>query len=315
MIRITKFYSQNELERYYDYILSQNSRFLKPNGMGIFIVNLLNEILEKQGKPKMVEDFKNLITMPFVELKTLHDSINIKSTVFKDIVEDVKNAKKLKTYRNYYKRFFTSTHTDPESKKKKNNISLIQDLGITVCPYCNRNYINSRDDKSGCEFDHYYNKRDFPFFSLTLSNLIPSCSTCNRIKKEESYNFCPFEVESNEEVIFKVSPPSISSKIELYFGDESQKDNVLKLEDAYEIHKKDVAEMFMKEEKYCKEYRDYLISLLGNKGNIGNEFSEEFFDSMIFGEISNDSFDDYLNHSLSKLKKDTYDYIVELREK
>lgn len=49
MIRITKFYSQNELERYYDYILSQNSRFLKSNGLGIFIVNLLNEILEKQG--------------------------------------------------------------------------------------------------------------------------------------------------------------------------------------------------------------------------------------------------------------------------
>ena len=54
---------------------------------------------------------------------------------------------------------------------------------------------------------------------------------------------------------------------------------------------------------------------MGDKGNIGNEFSEEFFDSMIFGEIANDSFDDYLNHSLSKLKKDTYDYIVELREK
>ena len=150
---------------------------------------------------------------------------------------------------------------------------------------------------------------------MTLSNLVPSCSTCNRIKSDNDYEFYPFAPDQEADVKFIVSPPSKDSKIKILFGEKSQEDNVLKLEDAYEIHKKDVAEMFMKEEKYCKEYRDYLISLLGDKGNIGNEFSEEFFDSMIFGEIANDSFDDYLNHSLSKLKKDTYDYIVELREK
>ena len=72
--------------------------------------------------------------------------------------------------------------------------------------------------------------------------------------------------------------------------------------------------MFRREEIYCKEYREDLINRLSGNGKVDNEFSEEFFDSMIFGEIANDGFDDYLNHSLSKLKKDTYDYIVELRK-
>lgn len=314
MIRITTLYSEKELERYYDYILSQNSRILDPNGVGTFVVNILNEILEKQGKTERVTDFKSLLTMTFDELENLHDAIDINSDISKDIINVEENSKKLNTFRNYYTRFFTKKIECPENEIKKNNISLIQDLGITVCPYCNRNYINSRDDSSGCEFDHYYDKQTYPFFALSLYNLIPSCSTCNRIKNNKSYDFCPFKVNSDEKVMFKVCLSSNSSKLQLYFGDKSQENNVLKLEDAYEIHEKDVAEMFIKETKYCKDYRDYLITLLGDRGNIGNEFSEEFFDCMIFGEIANDGFDDYLNHPLSKLKKDTYDYIVRLRK-
>lgn len=311
MIRITTLYSERELERYYDYILSQNSRILDPNGIGTFVVNLLNEILKKQDKTERVTDFKSLLTMPFDELENLHDAI--KSDISKDIMNNKANSKKLNTFRNYYTRFFTKKIECPENEIKKNNISLIQDLGITVCPYCNRNYINSRDDSSGCEFDHYYDKQNYPFFALSLYNLIPSCSTCNRIKNSKSYDFCPFKVNSDEEVMFKVDLSSDSSKLQLYFGDKSQENNVLKLEDAYEIHEKDVDEMFRKETEYCKEYRDYLINLLGDRGNIGKEFSEEFFDYMIFGEIANDGFNDYLNYPLSKLKKDTYDYIVQLR--
>jgi hypothetical protein len=310
MIKINSIYSKPELNRYYNYISSQNSRI---HSTGTFVVNLLNKILEKQNESVRVKDFKTLLTMKFDELEYLHDAIDINSAISKAIINDEENSKKLNTFRNYYNRFFTTKPECSGNEIKKNNISLIQDLGITVCPYCNRNYINSRDDKSGCEFDHYYNKKNYPFFALSLYNLIPSCSTCNRIKTDESYDFCPFKVNSDEEVMFKVYPPSKSSKIQLYFGDKSQKNNVLKLEDAYEIHEKDVAEMFLKEEKYCKEYRDDLISLLGGRDNIGIDFSEEFFDCMIFGEIANDGFDDYLNHSLSKLKKDTYNYIVRLR--
>ena len=277
----------------------ENAFFINNNDGYIYLMGNINRETGLAEKIEIVV-YENEISKP-VEIITAQSG-----------KYDKENKKLFDTYIGFYTKFFTK---NDKQIKLKNNISLMKDLGVTVCPYCNRNYINSRHDKLGCEFDHYYSKDKFPFFALTLSNLVPSCSTCNRIKQANDYEFCPFDLERREKVKFIVSPPSQNSKIGIYFDGISQKDNLLQLESAYEIHKIDVDEMFMKEEKYCKEYRDYLISLLGDKGNIGNEFSEEFFDSMIFGEIANDSFDDYLNHSLSKLKKDTYDYIVELREK
>ena len=320
MIKITNYYSSEEIERYYKFLRDRKpKKKVKENiildkkidEVGNEIISVLNKLL-RENKQKEISNFQELITMSFSELKEFHKLLKTNEIDYTTLLDDKENKKLFDTYIGFYTKFFTK---NDKQIKLKNNISLMKDLGVTVCPYCNRNYINSRHDKLGCEFDHYYSKDKFPFFALTLSNLVPSCSTCNRIKQANDYEFCPFDLERREKVKFIVSPPSQNSKIGIYFDGISQKDNLLQLESAYEIHKIDVDEMFMKEEKYCKEYRDYLISLLGDKGNIGNEFSEEFFDSMIFGEIANDSFDDYLNHSLSKLKKDTYDYIVELREK
>ena len=72
--------------------------------------------------------------------------------------------------------------------------------------------------------------------------------------------------------------------------------------------------MFEREQQYCKDYRKYLLNLLGMENQIGKNLTESFFDIMIFGEIAKDNFDDYSNISLSKLKKTTYDCIVQLRE-
>ena len=310
MIKINSFYSQQELDRYYDFVLRKKPSIVKTNGKGTAMVTLLNKLPKKNSQKIKIKDVYELLTMDFTKLKRFCDSLATDNEKYKKLIKQ--SEKDLRIYKSYYSGIF---HLKDETIGIRNNMILVKNLDVTVCPYCNRNYINSRHDKLGCEFDHYYSKDKFPFFALTLSNLVPSCSTCNRIKQANDYEFCPFDLEEDIEVKFVVSPSSKDSKIKILFGEKSQEDNILKLEDAYEIHKKDVAKMFMKEEKYCKEYRDYLISLLGDKGNIGNEFSEEFFDSMIFGEIANDSFDDYLNHSLSKFKKDIYDYIVELREK
>lgn len=319
MIKITNFYSEEEIERYYQFLIARKPK--KKSGDTLISDRKINEVgneivefLKKlpRNNTEEISDFKELITMSFSKLKNFKNSLRTEDSSYKQLCNDESNRELLNLYKSYYTRFFTS---DDGKIKIKNNISLIKDLGITVCPYCNRNYINSRHDKLGCEFDHYYNKDNFPFFALTLSNLIPSCSTCNRIKGNNEYNFCPFELdpEKRENVKFIVSPPSPNSSLALFFDGISQSDNLLQLETAYEIHEKDVSEMFIREEIYCKQYRRDLINRLNTNGIVGEEFSEEFFDHMIFGEIANDGFDGYLNHSLSKLKKDTYDYIVELR--
>lgn len=317
MIKISNFYSEEEIERYYQFLIDRKP--MKKSGGSLISDEKISEVGDKvveflkklsPNNSEEISDFKELITMSFPKLKKFQNSLQTEDFSYRLIYNDESNQELLNLYKSYYTRFFTS---NDGKIKIKNNISLIKDLGITVCPYCNRNYINSRYDKLGCEFDHYFNKDKFPFFALTLSNLIPSCSTCNRIKGNDDYNFCPFDLEHIEDVKFIVSPPSDNSSLELYFDRNSQSDNLLQLETAYEIHEKDVLEMFIREEIYCKEYRRELMDHLIANGKVGEEFSEEFFDHMIFGEIAKDGFDDYLTQPLSKLKKDTYDYIVKLR--
>ena len=70
--------------------------------------------------------------------------------------------------------------------------------------------------------------------------------------------------------------------------------------------------MFSREQEYCKEYRKSLEELLETE-NSNIDITDSFFDAMIYGEIASPSFNNYLKISLAKLKKDTYNYIVELR--
>jgi len=65
-----------------------------------------------------------------------------------------------------------------------NGYAFAANLGLTVCPYCNRNYIYNIPDsrRTTCELDHFYDKAAFPFLALSFYNLIPSCKTCNHLK-------------------------------------------------------------------------------------------------------------------------------------
>lgn len=60
--------------------------------------------------------------------------------------------------------------------------ALTKALNVSVCPYCNRNYIHTIETESGktrAELDHYYPKSRFPFLALSIYNLVPSCHICN----------------------------------------------------------------------------------------------------------------------------------------
>lgn len=59
---------------------------------------------------------------------------------------------------------------------------LMNSIGIRTCPYCNRNYISSygeKGNKSTADLDHFYQKKQYPLFALSLFNFVPSCSVCN----------------------------------------------------------------------------------------------------------------------------------------
>lgn len=104
-------------------------------------------------------------------------------------LEKVKNE--LKTYHpavvNVIKDVFVKWYTDFTSKEEI-SYKYMDKLNIRTCPYCNRNYtftikrIKADTFKTRPEFDHFYDKCDYPSLALSFFNLVPSCHTCNHGK-------------------------------------------------------------------------------------------------------------------------------------
>lgn len=59
---------------------------------------------------------------------------------------------------------------------------LVSDINVSVCPYCNRSFISLLDQnnkRTRPVLDHFYAKGLYPYLSLSLYNLVPSCYVCN----------------------------------------------------------------------------------------------------------------------------------------
>lgn len=88
------------------------------------------------------------------------------------------------------------------SQKDENNYdayTLIKKLNIKTCPYCNLQNIHSvfpsiNKKSSRPAFDHFYSKYEYPYLALSFWNLIPSCSTCNKLKHTYMVSMHPYVV-------------------------------------------------------------------------------------------------------------------------
>lgn len=89
--------------------------------------------------------------------------------------------------------------------KKSINISIIEKIGLRVCPYCNENYTENRKLRRGAlpkanrvrstaQLDHFFPKKhvNYGIFSLTLANLVPTCPVCNHIKGTQALKVSPY---------------------------------------------------------------------------------------------------------------------------
>ena len=72
--------------------------------------------------------------------------------------------------------------------------TVLQELNLSVCPYCNRHYIFSVGNgrKVSAQFDHFYSKVTYPYLALSFYNLIPCCPDCNRAKGEKDVKINPY---------------------------------------------------------------------------------------------------------------------------
>lgn len=107
--------------------------------------------------------------------------------------------------------------------RKKLLIELAERMNYKTCAYCNSQftlYVSHNHRKSArFQYDHFFNKSKYPFLSISLYNLIPSCPICNNVKgsREISTNdllLHPYENNIADLFDFKISDGLIG----LYLG-------------------------------------------------------------------------------------------------
>lgn len=90
-----------------------------------------------------------------------------------------------------------------ENLQKKVLKSFYHKYGIRTCYYCNSQYTLSflKDDKEALNYqlDHIFPKKKYPYFSISMYNLIPACANCNLNKGAKDYwiqDYCHPYLES-----------------------------------------------------------------------------------------------------------------------
>ena len=140
---------------------------------------------------------------------------------------------------------------------------------------------------------------DYLYLSMSLYNLIPSCSLCNHSKSDEplSIDYNPYYKGFAKSFEFKVSNPLEliggvyhPERITISIRQKKGQINVMDLFDQlhiveqYERHKDVIQEIYDK--SYC---RDYYYSLLPSLNKISGSLSNKSFDELLLGVSLNSS--------------------------
>ena len=189
-------------------------------------------------------------------------------------------------------------------------------LDLKTCPYCNRNYIsiiekNDLNEKqTRPELDHFHPKSIYPFLAINYYNLIPSCSTCNKLKSDDDSLklLHPYDDDINKiNITYWLNDMKfydVKSIKDLTFGSEksieieienrpNSNKKVFQLERLYQEHTDIVIELILRHLHYPQSYIEELSSFGYNK--------EEIY-RFIFSNYLNE--ENLSKRPLSKLTKD-----------
>jgi len=169
-----------------------------------------NAIYTNLGKKKSLN---KAIEEQFGSKYSLEDFLIGDSSKLKEILLDYRNLseEKQEEFKKAFAPYFINQYEQKlaVTPKKKENIytyenekynayTLCEMLDINICPYCNKNAIvtiaNIENDVfTRPTLDHFLDKATYPFFALSLYNLIPSCHICNSHIKGS----IPFDIDTH----------------------------------------------------------------------------------------------------------------------
>lgn len=226
--------------------------------------NIVNYINQKNTKYNLDDINCNLV---YVFDKDLEQIVKSTPEQMKNLIETSSNINIFKEFKDLYEVF-----------RDKWALELVEKLDISVCPYCNREYIfkftetKKKGARTLATFDHYYSKTDYPFLAISFYNLIPCCHICNsKFKHKKDFyknpHLHPYEDDFNSLVKFQLTikdnsfyynengfdikiasnNPKVQNSIETF-----------RLNELYQNHKDIVLELIQKREIYPDSYIDEL---------------------------------------------------------
>lgn len=173
-----------------------------------------------------------------------------------------------------------------------------QQLNIRTCPYCNRNYtftIHGKGKKTRPEFDHFYDKATTPVLAVSFYNLVPSCHTCNHVKRNDALKINPYF--HGFQGLFKISENGKYMGYVSGSADEIHDMQTLGLDQIYMQHDDYVQELFAKAQAYNEHAREALIDSFQGAGQSPSDVFE-----FVWGKNLETA--KQINRPLSKLTRD-----------
>lgn len=273
---------------------------------------------------KKIQNEISKITNPIIKtrLESL-DWFKVLVGSFEEIKELIQKNEYILAQRNsglvnfkQYKDIFENLYKDQLSVKeklKKQFFNLFEN--INVCPYCNRNFINpiykehslGRDNKNQSpDIEHFFPKSIYPFLSLSISNLLPSCAFCNKIKSDVDtfkHNcLSPYEIK-NSDFRFDFTLKSERVKeVKLISKKGCKNPEILHLESLYnEVHSKYINDIFENDLRYTQKNKDFLDTF--------KILTEDDYKKLFRNYYKEEDFN---KQPLSKMTKDLYNQIKNL---
>ena len=275
-------------------------------------VNRLYHILlnVKPTQKNKVEYLKNIRAINKWCLKNI--SVSGKKYSLPDIIKadyseiaeiaNVYNSRQIKMPKKY-KKFIIDTLYKQRFPRKE----FVEELQVTVCPYCNRNFVNSTYKRTMCDLDHFYDKETYPILAVSFHNLVPVCHACNHAKASNAISYSPHNTKFNTDdllsfdfyiggIDYWVDNKQIGIEIDCSRELESNVQE-LKLREVYQIHSDIVQECIKKAIMFNP---DYMTDLFNTYNGLFE--SEEELYRIVFGNYMEES--SYGKRPLSKLTKD-----------
>lgn len=287
--------------KYKESIITKIDKLIDDNNLGQDLENELNNIKD------------NIYLILVGSFKNMKSFLNSKIDTQLVHRKDEEKTDDFKKYQIIFENLYKSELSSSSFKK------LFFDVfdNVNVCPYCNRNFINpiykkerlgDDNQKWSPDIEHFYPKSIYPFLSLSISNLLPSCTFCNQIKSNyDTYETCksPYEMY-DEDISFKFLPLDNQKRlISVECKNDKKNVELFNLDDLYhDVHSKYVNDIFLHINKHPMENRKYLKKFFSLSLDSQDKIYKKKFCNYYQEK-------DFNKQPLSKMTKDLFFHIKE----